>query len=47
MSGHIRKWLAAFTVVLTLAAVATLIRPAHDAAPEEDRTQAFIVTPGR
>lgn len=46
MSGRTRKWLAVFTVVLTLAALLALLGPAHDAAPESG-AHAFVVVPSR
>ncbi|MDO8839601.1 MAG: hypothetical protein Q8J92_14890 [Parvibaculum sp.] len=46
MSVRTRKWLAVFTVVLTLAALAALVGPAHDATPESN-VQAFAVAPDR
>ncbi|MBX3497296.1 MAG: hypothetical protein KF769_13735 [Parvibaculum sp.] len=46
MSKRTRKWLAAFTVMLTLAALLALLGPARDAAPE-GAAHAFVVAPSR
>lgn len=46
MSVRTRKWLAVFTVALTLAALAALVGPARDTTPESS-VQAFAAAPGR
>ena len=46
MSGRMRKCLAAFTVALTLAALAALVGPARQAAPDT-RVHAAILAPER
>lgn len=47
MSGRTRKWLAIFTVMLTLAALVALAVPAQDGASDSRAAHAFAVTPGR
>lgn len=47
MSGRTRKWLAIFTVMLTLAALAALVVPARDGGSDDRAAHAFVVTPGR
>lgn len=44
MTGRTQKWLAAFTIVLTLAALIALVGPARQAAPDV-RIHAAIVAP--